>query len=98
MLRNALEDAITGEERGIQFEGALRDMSIGKGHVETVLLTKVTAKVSEVKPVCEWRLDHGSLLQKLTHQYALERIVRPAQDLSDDKGRHKKGNVPEHLP
>ncbi len=71
-------------------------MSIRKGYVETAL-AKITAKIAEVDPMCEWGLDDGNILQELAHCQPVGRLIRPAQNFSDNEGRYKDRNVPKQL-
>ncbi len=71
-------------------------MSVRKGYVETAL-AKITAKVAKVDPMCEWSLDNGNILQELAHCQAFGRLVGPAQNFSNNEGRHKNRNVAEQL-
>lgn len=80
MFCNEAEHGITREERGIEVERALRDVSVGEGNVDAVL-TKIAAKGSEGHPMIQISDMNRKILKELTNHGATIRRISTSKEL-----------------
>ncbi len=95
MFRDEAKYGIAREERGVEVERALGDVSVGEGRVDAVP-AKIASKASEINPVCERRPMNRRVLQKLADQRAGTQVVRSAQNLRNYEGWKVERLVTDH--
>jgi hypothetical protein len=92
MLRYPAKYRIARHQYCVELECALSDVSVRKGHVQTVP-SKVAPKTAEIYPVRKRRLMHRNVLQQLTDLRARSQVIGSAQNLRNHQGRKKNGNI-----